>query len=85
MRLAFHLNFERLEKLNDSMAIVVVSHDVGMISSQVKTIACGNRELHYHRSNRISEEQLRAYNCPIQLITHGDVPHTVLEHHDHKN
>lgn len=75
--------YERLVKLNDTMAIMVVSHDVGMISSNVKTIACVNRELHYHRSNRISEEQLRDYNCPIQLITHGDVPHTVLEHHNH--
>lgn len=75
--------YKRLKTLNDSMAIVVVSHDVGMISSHVKTIACVNRELHYHRSNRISEAQLRAYNCPIQLITHGDVPHTVLEHHNH--
>ena len=75
--------YMRLRELNKEMAIVIVSHDVGMISPYVKTIACVNRELHYHHSNVISEEQLKAYNCPIQLITHGDVPHTVLKKHDH--
>lgn len=65
------------------MAIIIVSHDVGMISSYVKTIACVNKELHYHESNIISEEQLQSYNCPIKLITHGDVPHTVLGQHKH--
>jgi zinc transport system ATP-binding protein len=75
--------YNRLRELNRDMAIVMVSHDVGMISPYVKTIACVNRELHYHQSNVISEEQLKAYNCPIQLITHGDVPHTVLKKHNH--
>jgi len=54
---------------------------VGTITSYVKTIACVNRQLNYHHSNVITEEQLVDYNCPIQIISHGDVPHTVLEHH----
>ena len=74
--------YERLKKLNDTMAILIVSHDLGMISAYVKTIACVNKQLHYHKSNVISQEQLAAYNCPIQLITHGDVPHTVLHQHN---
>jgi zinc transport system ATP-binding protein len=49
----------------------------------VKTIACVNGNLHYHPSNLITQEQLKSYNCPIQIITHGDVPHTVLEIHKH--
>ena len=28
-----------------------------------------------------TEEQLRNYNCPIQIVSHGHIPHTVLEHH----
>lgn len=70
-----------LKELNRSMAIIMVSHDVGTITSYVKTIACVNRNLHYHRSNIISPEQLATYNCPIQIITHGKVPHTVLLDH----
>lgn len=73
--------FEWLEKLNKNMAILMVSHDVGTISSKIKTIACVNRDLHYHESNKISAEQLSSYNCPIQLISHGEIPHQVLLKH----
>lgn len=79
-------NFEndfygKLRELNDRMAILMVSHDVGTTSSYVKSFACVNKTLHYHPSSEITNEQLLAYGCPIQLITHGDVPHTVLKYH----
>jgi len=73
--------YEKLRTLNERMAIILVSHDVGTISSYVKTIACVNRFLHYHPSNTITQEQLDGYNCPIQILSHGEVPHTVLKHH----
>jgi zinc transport system ATP-binding protein len=73
--------YEKLRELNSRMAILMVSHDIGMISSHVKSYACVNRNLHYHPSSEISNEQLLAYGCPIQLITHGEVPHTVLKQH----
>jgi len=75
--------YETLSELNKSMAILLITHDVGTISYYVKTIACVNTFLHYHNSNIITEQQLAAYNCPIQIITHGDVPHTVLKTHNH--
>ena len=70
-------------RLNEKIAIILVSHDVGTISSHVKTIACVNNNLHYHPSNIISQEQLNGYNCPIQIISHGEIPHTILKHHQH--
>ena len=73
--------YELLKELNKEMAIIMVSHDLGTITSHVKTIACVNRQLHYHPSNSITSEQLAAYDCPIQIIAHGPVPHTVLEQH----
>ena len=72
-----------LRKLNERMAIVMVSHDVGTITSVVKSIVCVNRTVHRHNSNVITEEQLENYNCPIQIISHGKVPHTVLCEHEH--
>ena len=75
--------YEKLRSLNEEIAIILVSHDVGTISSYVKTIACVNGDLHYHPSNTITQEQLHAYNCPIQIISHGEIPHTVLKHHHH--
>ena len=72
-----------LRRLNERMAIVMVSHDLGTITSVVKSIVCVNRTVHRHDSNVITAEQLENYHCPIQIISHGHVPHTVLEHHHH--
>lgn len=71
-----------LKQFNEKMAIVMVSHDLGTISSYVRSIVCVNRRVHRHDSNIITPEQLHNYNCPIQLVTHGTVPHTVLEKHE---
>ena len=74
--------YNLLHHLSERMAIVMVSHDIGTISSVVRSIVCVNRHVHRHDSNIITEEQLRNYNCPIQLISHGNIPHTILgEHH----
>lgn len=74
--------YDKLKELNEKIAIMMVSHDVGTISAYVKSFACVNRHLHYHDSGKITNEQLKGYGCPIQLIAHGDVPHTVLERHN---
>lgn len=73
--------YRMLRELNRRMAIVMISHDLGTISSVVKEIVCVNRHVHRHHSNVLTEEQLQNYDCPIQVISHGPVPHTVLEHH----
>lgn len=77
--------YNKLKELNKQMAIVLVSHDVGTITWYVKTIACVNLHLHYHPDNIITSEQLAAYNCPLQIISHGDIPHTVLKTHDNQS
>jgi zinc transport system ATP-binding protein len=74
--------YQKLHDLNERMAILMVSHDVGTISSHVKSFACVNRKLHYHPSPEITNEQLSSYDCPIQLVSHGKIPHTILEKHD---
>jgi zinc transport system ATP-binding protein len=71
-----------LKELNQKMTILLVSHDIGIISPYIKTIACVNRNLHYHSSNEISEEQLKVYNCPIEIISHGPIPHRVMREHN---
>lgn len=73
-----------LKELNKTITILLVSHDIGTISPYIKTIACVNRELHYHPSNEINEEQLKVYNCPIEIIAHGPIPHRVIKEHIHK-
>lgn len=75
--------YEKLRRLNEEIAILLVSHDLGTISTYVKSIACVNHSLHYHPGNKITPELMEAYECPIQIITHGEVPHTVLHTHQH--
>ncbi len=76
--------YKILVELNKNIAILLVTHDVGTISPYIKSIACVNGGLHYHPSNEISNEQLKVYNCPIELVTHGPVPHRVMGQHKQK-
>ncbi len=73
--------YQLLKELNKSITILLVSHDIGIISPYIKTIACVNRDLHYHPSNEITEDQLKVYNCPVEIIAHGPVPHRVIKEH----
>jgi zinc transport system ATP-binding protein len=73
--------YETLKELNKEIAILLVSHDIGTISSYIKTIACVNLTLHYHPSNEISAEELSIYNCPVDILAHGPIPHRVLHQH----
>lgn len=78
----FEYEFYNIVKgLSHKMAIVIVSHDLGTITSVVKSIICVNKSVHRHDSNILTEEQLQNYNCPIQILSHGHIPHTVLAHH----
>jgi len=73
--------YEKLRVLNDKLAILLVSHDLGTISTYVKSYACVNGSLHYHSGNKVTPELLKSYECPIQIISHGEIPHTVLYNH----
>ncbi|HOP09087.1 MAG TPA: ABC transporter ATP-binding protein [Candidatus Methanofastidiosa archaeon] len=73
--------YEMLKRFNERMTIIMISHDVTAISSYVKTVACLNKELHYHGTKAINKEDFeKVYNCPVELIAHGQ-PHWVLEEH----
>ena len=75
--------FELLKELHKKMAIVVISHDIGAVSTTIDRIGCMNRRLYLHDSAEITEEMLaESYQCPIDLIAHG-VPHRVLQEHHH--
>ena len=73
--------YKLLPELSKQMAIVLVSHDVGTVSSFVKSIACVNRTLHYHATNKVTESMLSIYECPVEIVSHGAVPHRVLLNH----
>ena len=78
--------YELLHEFNQGgVTILLVSHDLNVISSYVKTIGCLNRKLHYHGEKEITPAMLQAgyENCPVELIAHG-IPHRVLAEHREK-
>ncbi|MEJ5301530.1 MAG: ABC transporter ATP-binding protein [Thermodesulforhabdaceae bacterium] len=73
--------YDLLKKLNENLTIVVVSHDMSVLSSYVKSIACVNGGVFYHGDPELTEEVIgKVYHCPVELIAHG-VPHRVLKEH----
>jgi zinc transport system ATP-binding protein len=76
--------YDLLKELNRSVTIVAVSHDLMILSSHVKSVACVNRDLHYHDAGEITQEMLdMAYHCPVDLVAHG-IPHRVLSRHEER-
>jgi len=73
--------YELLRELNEHVTILLVSHDIGAVSSYVKTVGCLNRRLFYHGDDHLTADMLElAYHCPIDLVAHG-VPHRVFAEH----
>lgn len=64
--------FDLLKILNEKMTIILVSHDLGFISSYVKRVACVNRHLVCHPIETISREMVleEAYQGKIAMIRH---------------
>lgn len=77
--------YELLAEINKECAIILVSHDIGTVLQQVKSIACVNETLDYHPDTGVTTEWLeKNFNCPIELLGHGTLPHRILgEHHHH--
>ena len=70
-----------LKELNENVTVVVVSHDLMVLSSYIKSVACVSQQVFFHDAPEITKDMLEmAYHCPVELIAHG-VPHRVLPKH----
>ncbi len=73
-----------LKELNESVTILVVSHDLLVLSAYVKSVACINRRLHYHDQAEITADMLETMYpctpdqpCQVELMARG-LPHRPL-------
>jgi zinc transport system ATP-binding protein len=74
-----------LKEINRTKTILVVTHDMMVLSSYVTAVACVNRSVHYHSDAEITEEMIRnGYHCPVELIAHG-IPHRILKTHQEES
>jgi zinc transport system ATP-binding protein len=73
--------YEILQKLPETTAIILVTHDLGIVHSYVRTIACLNRRLHYHHAKEITREMVEeTYGCPVDFVVHSHT-HRILGPH----
>ena len=70
--------YNLLKDINKDKTIIMVSHDIGVISSYINTVACLNKKLHYHGSHtKLNKDKLKtAYGCPVELIFQTETPRT---------
>lgn len=81
------LLYDLLDEVNRECAIILVSHDIGTVLQNVRSIACVSGTLHYHPStSAVTAEWIEThFGCPIDLLGHGHLPHRVLScHHQSK-
>jgi zinc transport system ATP-binding protein len=73
--------YDLLKRLNEQVTILMITHDMGAVSSYVKSVGCLNRHLFFHGDKHLTPQMMElAYQCPIDLIAHG-VPHRVFPEH----
>lgn len=58
-----------LSELNKTYTIVIVSHDVGFVSSFFRTVVCVNRTVHTHSSSELtSHDVAEMYGREVRLV-----------------
>jgi len=68
----FYRTLTRL-KVERKMAILMVSHDIGVVSGYVDRIACLNKQIHYHGSgDKIPDDIMeKVFGRNIQILVHN--------------
>ena len=77
--------YEYLLKINRSgTTIVLVTHNIGVLSKYIKSVACVNIDVHFHPDGKLDKETItKTFGCPVDIIAHG-IPHRVFHDHSHK-
>jgi zinc transport system ATP-binding protein len=78
--------YELLKGLKEQqgLTIVIVTHDIAVVSAHVEKLACLNQTLYTHASPAevITAGTLeKVYGCEVELLAHGRIPHRVVEEH----
>jgi len=63
--------YHLLKKLNEKVTIMLVSHDLGFISTYVNRVACVNRRLVCNPTEKITGDVIEAcYGGPVKMLKH---------------
>ncbi|MDX9856634.1 MAG: metal ABC transporter ATP-binding protein [candidate division Zixibacteria bacterium] len=68
--------FELLQRLNEKLTIVMVSHDPAFVSPFVKSVVCVKGHVHVHPTAAIDSEIMsELYGRPIRMVRHDQQFH----------
>lgn len=63
--------YDLLRELRERMTIIIVSHDLGFVSSYVNKVACVNRRISIHWTEEITRDIIaESYQGSIEMLTH---------------
>ncbi|MFO7957728.1 MAG: ABC transporter ATP-binding protein [Candidatus Brocadiia bacterium] len=66
-----HEIYSLLDRLNEQMTIVLVSHDVGCVTEHVNRLACVHQRVFCHEADEITGEVIEAiYRGPAEMTRH---------------
>jgi zinc transport system ATP-binding protein len=66
--------FDELRQLAQRMTVVLVSHDLGFVTSLVQRVVCVNRQVVTHPAKQLTAEVIREmYGGDVSVVRHGDV------------
>ncbi|HHW48829.1 MAG TPA: ABC transporter ATP-binding protein [Clostridiaceae bacterium] len=73
--------YKILNRLNDKMTIIIVTHDIEAVSPYIKSIAYLNVELYYHGEARPDSNAINKFcGYPVGFVAHAS-PYHVLNRH----
>lgn len=78
----YRLLFELMKNL--SLTIILASHDLEIVPTQVDEIVCVNQKVFVHAApDEIKDTEVfrEAYGCEFEFMLHGKYPHRVVEKH----
>jgi zinc transport system ATP-binding protein len=63
--------FEALSRFRERMAIIMVSHDLGVVSSLAENVICVNRDAHTHPTTELTGKSIEElYGIEMQAVHH---------------
>jgi zinc transport system ATP-binding protein len=61
--------YDLLHKLNERLTVVVVSHDVGFVSTRFRSVVCVNHTVHLHASSELTGRRIAdMYGREVRLL-----------------
>ncbi|HOL18759.1 MAG TPA: ABC transporter ATP-binding protein [Candidatus Hydrogenedens sp.] len=72
-----------LKQISRELTVILVSHDLGVVSEYVDTVVCVNRTVQKHPTNELTGAIIRElYGSHIELVHHGFIH--IQERHNHE-